>query len=402
MISNKGADYIIEQLEKNGYECYYVGGCVRNAYLNIKIDDYDLTTSATPDEICNLFSSKKLLTVGKKHGTICVEIDGNFYEITTFRTDLDYINHRAPQSVEFCATLEEDLSRRDFTINAMAFNKKRGVIDNFNGINDCKNKILRCVGNPFERFEEDALRILRGIRFASVYGLKVDELTAKAMHDKKSLLNAISKERVLTELTKILLGKHASCVLEEFWDIFCEIIPELAQIKNKKLLYNAISLSERDVNQRFALLFIENAKQFSEIALKLKFSNELKNKIALIYENIEFTDYTNPTAIKLLMCKIDKQIFDLLSFKRTLAIAQNSNEEKNAIEAAIDCSKKIIDNNECYSISQLAINGNHLQDAGYKGQIIGEMLNFALNCVILGKISNDTSKLLNLIKKNYE
>ena len=191
---------ILQKLNRCGHEAYIVGGCVRDRLLNIEPHDWDICTSAIPDEILEIFSGETIIPTGLKHGTVTIMIDGNPYEVTTFRVDGKYTDSRRPDSVCFTDNLIEDLKRRDFTINAMAYNLTSGLVDPFNGEIDLQNNLLKCVGNPNDRFEEDALRILRAMRFAVKYGLDIENTTYGAMVANKNGLKNISKERITSEL----------------------------------------------------------------------------------------------------------------------------------------------------------------------------------------------------------
>ncbi len=218
--------YCIGQLKDAGFESYCVGGCVRDALLGIKPHDYDLTTQATPDQIAQVFSHHDLVRAGEKHGTIGVVIDHNVYEITTFRTEGGYQDSRHPDWVKFVPTVEEDLARRDFTVNAMAYSPDRGYIDPWGGQADLQAKVLRAVGDPTTRFTEDALRILRGVRFAVRFDLTPEEATAQAMDALAPSLEKIAKERIFDELCKLLLDVTARDLLR-FRNILAQVIPEL-------------------------------------------------------------------------------------------------------------------------------------------------------------------------------
>ena len=213
-----GAEYIIEQLNKNGYEAYIVGGCVRDSLLGKKPNDWDITTSATPHQVKEIF--RRTIDTGIQHGTVTVMLDRRFhdyaFEVTTYRVDGEYEDHRRPTEVTFTACLEEDLKRRDFTINAMAYNQEKGGVDIFGGQEDLTNGIIRAVGVAEERFEEDALRILRAVRFAAQLGFEIDEQTSQAMTKLAKSLKFISAERIQVELTKLITSKHPDRLVEAY------------------------------------------------------------------------------------------------------------------------------------------------------------------------------------------
>ena len=216
---------LIDRLETEGFDCWIVGGCVRDSLLHKTPSDWDMTTAATPEQMCAIFSDKRLMTNGEKHGTIGVIEDGQVYEITTYRVETGCSDHRHPDSVHFTSRIEEDLSRRDFTINAMAYHPQRGLLDCFGGEDDLRQKVVRCVGEPQLRFEEDALRILRALRFAAALGFLIEPQTLCAMRQKAALLQEISAERIQSELCRTLCAPSAGKVLQlapEVWSLLLD------------------------------------------------------------------------------------------------------------------------------------------------------------------------------------
>ena len=222
-----GANEIIHTLQNNGYEAFLVGGCVRDSILGRPIHDYDITTSATPDEMMEVFKDKRIIETGLQHGTITIVIDGEGYECTTYRIDGNYSDSRRPDSVTFTRSLKEDLKRRDFTINAMAYNDEVGLVDPFNGIEDIEHYKIRCVGRAEDRFSEDALRILRAIRFASQLGFVVDSDVSLNIHKMYKNLENISIERINSEFCKIALSSEFYIPIGLFREVFSLFIPEI-------------------------------------------------------------------------------------------------------------------------------------------------------------------------------
>ncbi len=221
------AERILTLLNQAGYKAYVVGGCVRDALLSKTPKDWDICTSALPDEMERVFQGFRVVETGLKHGTLTVVLDGIPYEITTFRVDGAYTDHRHPDGVTFVTDVREDLARRDFTVNAMAYHPAEGLIDAFGGQEDLRRGVIRCVGQPEERFREDALRILRALRFASVYGFTIDEETAKAAHELKETLSLVAAERIRAELGKLLCGQGCGNILRAYRDILGQILPQL-------------------------------------------------------------------------------------------------------------------------------------------------------------------------------
>ncbi len=223
----ENARSIIHKLEAAGYEAFTVGGCVRDAVLGREPADWDITTQAGPEEMLEVFEGMRVVPTGIEHGTVTVVMDGESYEVTTYRVDGEYRDARHPESVSFVRDIAEDLARRDFTVNAMAYSEERGLVDLFGGMRDLENGIIRCVGDPAERFSEDALRILRCVRFASQLGFEIEEATADAMYEKLGLLDRIAAERIRSEFEKLLCGKGAADVLARHREVIAAFIPEI-------------------------------------------------------------------------------------------------------------------------------------------------------------------------------
>ncbi|MBR5773515.1 MAG: HDIG domain-containing protein, partial [Clostridia bacterium] len=219
--------YVISTLNDNGYESFIVGGCVRDYLMGKTPHDYDVTTSATPEQVKTCFNNNKVIETGIKHGTVTVLVDGESVEITTYRIDGEYKDNRHPELVTFSKTIDEDLRRRDFTVNAIAYNPEKGFVDLFNGIQDIKNGVISCVGNPDERFNEDGLRILRALRFTSVLDFEISKETSDSIHRNKMLILNVSPERIWTEFKKLLCGKNVRRVLLEYSDVIGVFIPEI-------------------------------------------------------------------------------------------------------------------------------------------------------------------------------
>ena len=232
---------VLNMLYDKGFEAYLVGGCVRDALMGKAPHDFDLTTNATPDEMLSCFSEMKIIETGLKHGTVTVVSDGENVEITTYRIDGKYVDNRHPEEVLFTRNIHEDLSRRDFTVNAIAYSPKDGIVDIFDGQKDIKNKIIRCVGSPDNRFAEDGLRIIRALRFASVLGFTINEKTSESIHNNKELLKNISAERIFAELKKLICGICAKEIISDYFDVFSFVFPKLSNYetackKNTQLL----------------------------------------------------------------------------------------------------------------------------------------------------------------------
>ena len=231
------AIFIIQTLNQNGYEAYLVGGCVRDALLHKETHDIDITTSAFSSEIKSCFKDYPILDTGIKHGTLTLILHKTPYEITTYRIDKNYLDHRHPASITFTRSLKEDLKRRDFTINALCWHPKSGIVDLQHGIEDLNCQLIRSIGNPDTRFNEDSLRILRALRFASVLNFTIEQATEKSMFKNKELLKSISSERINQEFSKLLTGKNAPFIMEKYADILAVFMPEISELKKNSEIF---------------------------------------------------------------------------------------------------------------------------------------------------------------------
>lgn len=361
-------EYVIEKLTKNGFEAYIVGGCVRDILLSKTPHDYDVTTSATPDEIISVFD--RTIPTGIKHGTVTVLIDDEPIEVTTFRTDGEYLDARRPESVQFVRNLADDLSRRDFTVNAMAYNQKNGLCDLFGGQEDLAAKILRAVGDPETRFKEDALRILRLFRFASTLNFKIEEKTFDAAIKCAPLLQKVSIERVMCELKTASLGENFK-VIKPLIDcsglnfIGIDTCPD----------FNLIQTHCDKPNLCLYLLFS------GEIKCDLKLSNKEKAYIEGIKKLITMPYETKVDIKRLLSVSNEEITRDFLSLKNTSDTLLN----------------EVLKNKEPYLIGHLKITGNDLIKKGIKGEKIGEILSRLQQKVIEDPTFNTKAKLLNEI-----
>lgn len=434
---------IIKRLEDAGFEAYAVGGCVRNSIMGIAVSDYDITTSALPEETERVFSDMKIVETGIKHGTVTVISHGNTAEITTFRTDGEYRDRRHPENVFFTPDLKEDLARRDFTVNALAYSPSKGIVDIFGGENDIINRVLRCVGDAEKRFEEDALRIFRGLRFMAVYGFKPEKKTALALHNKKNLLKAkaVSPERINTELCKMLCGKseYLYPVLMEFSDVLGEVIPEILPCVgfDQKTRYHNLSVWEHTVKAicsieavthlRLAMLFHDLGKppcyQFyngeghfkghgsvsTEICKKrmeeLRFDNETTKAVLSLVSRHDMLMRDDPVIIKKHLNRFGESLyFDLLKvhIADDMAKAPSARERISGYKMAEETAKNIIAQKECFSLKKLAVDGNDIIKMGYKGKEVGNALELLLDAVIEGKCENNFDSLTKYLVINKE
>ena len=391
--------FILDTLISNGFDAYIVGGCVRDSILNKIPNDYDVTTNAFPDDIMRLFD--KIIPTGISHGTVTVLIDKEPFEVTTFRTESDYLDNRHPSKVFFVKDVKEDLSRRDFTINSMAYNTKYGLVDPFNGVKDLNLKIIRCVGDSSLRFKEDALRMLRAIRFSSQLDFQIDNNTLSAISENKDLLKNISAERIRDELIKMLLSDKAFIAINHMINTktLKVILPELYEILLTNKSLNNIDLLPNKLYIRLCYLMVplKNFKLCKGLLKHLRFDNNTINLTMKFYDAI-FKNFNlqDRVSIKNLIYNISKNnIFDFLSLLKIIYI--NDFDHIKLIENAQLQVEDIISNNEPLSIKDLKINGNDLKGLGIKdGRIIGSILNFLLENVLRNPEINTKNHLLKL------
>jgi tRNA nucleotidyltransferase (CCA-adding enzyme) len=381
-------NFIIERLGEKGFSAYAVGGAVRDMLLGRAVGDYDVTTSARPEEIIECFPDCKIIKTGIKHGTVTVIVGGESYEITTYRIDGEYTDNRHPESVIFTDKLSFDLSRRDFTVNAMCYSESEGIVDLFGGKEDLKRGIIRAVGEAGKRFEEDALRILRAIRFASVLDFEVEEKTKLASLEKRELLCGISKERIYSELKRLMAGVGAYRVINEFKEIITVVLPELRDIS----LPPKERFDTADWESRFFSLFasLDNPRDAYLQSVKLlKTDKNIKEKGALALENYK-NEYSTEREIRYLLMKVGEE-----GARATLALRYTLGLSEDDGEGAIS---DIISRGLPYKISHLAIGGKEVMGAGIFGERIGLTLEALLRDVIDGKIDNDREALVNYLK----
>ena len=427
-------------LEAAGFQCYAVGGCVRDALLGLTPSDYDLCTDATPAQICSVFAHRQLLHHGEKHGTVGVVTDGQVFEITTFRTEGGYRDSRHPDWVAFVSDIKEDLARRDFTVNAMAYNPGTGYIDPFGGQADLENGILRAVGDPWQRFREDALRILRGMRFSARFHLTPDTDTATAMKELAPLLDKIAQERIFEELCKLLLSASATDLLT-FAPILTRVIPELTpsvgfQQHSPHHRYDVFTHTAHVVEAvpnelplRWAALlhdvgkpaaftqdpdgrghFKGHAKISREMAdailLRLKAPTALRQQVTeLIGQHMTKLEPEK----KLLRRRLGKLGAPLLEMLLQLQEAdmgsKGTGKEEDLMQFVRirELLQEIDAENSCLTLNDLAINGKALQQAGFTpGPKMGKCLNLLLEQVLDEQLPNDACALLEAANTLWE
>lgn len=439
---DRGARHLITFLEARNHNAYVVGGCVRDFLMGKEPHDWDICTSATPDVVCELmdYLDISVYKTGIQHGTVTVRWWGESYEITTFRTDGEYSDNRRPDSVTFVNDVNEDLSRRDFTINAMAYNDYEGLIDPWGGEADLNDKLIRCVGNPDDRFGEDALRIMRALRFASTYGFKIEEGTAAAIHRNKDLLKNIAAERIQSELCKMLCGEGVLDILLEYSDVMAVIIPELKPCVgfeqtnpyHKYDVYSHIAhavanYKGSDISIKMALLLhdvgkpecytedeagghfrghsVPGARITKEVVERLKFDNKTKAEIVdLVLHHDSIIDPI-PRTVRRWLYKIGPELLDKLIFVRIADIYAQSGkgleDRRDRILGVKLIAKQILRENQCFTVKNLAVTGYDIMNhCGIEsGPNVGRVLNWLLGRVIDGSIENKVDELIQEAKR---
>lgn len=431
----KKVQMIIDTLQAHGYEAYAVGGCVRDSILGRVPDDWDITTSAMPQETKMLFD--RTFDTGIEHGTITVLIEKEGFEVTTYRVDGEYEDSRHPKEVTFTRSLKEDLLRRDFTINAMAYNDKEGLVDVFGGMDDLQSKTIRCVGTAVERFSEDALRILRAIRFAAQLGFEIEEETKEAIKRLAPTLENISAERIQVELIKLLVSPNpgmiktayelgiTNVILPEFDAIMettqetphhCYTVGEhtikaVEEIRADKVLRLTMLLHDigkpqkktmsEDGRAHFKMHECLSADMTKEILRRLKFDNDTLHKVTKL---VQYHDYRMPAEhknVRRAMNRIGEELFPYyLEVRMADTLAQSMHLREQKIKNLIDiraCYEDILQRKECVSLKSLAINGSDLIAAGMQpGKRIGEILGALLELVLEHPEYNTKEKLIEL------
>lgn len=396
---------IIETLESNGYEAFAVGGCVRDALMGRKPNDWDITTSATPMQVKSLF--RRTIDTGIKHGTVTIMIGKEGYEVTTYRIDGDYMDGRHPDQVIFTSNLIEDLKRRDFTINAMAYNDRAGIVDAFDGVTDLDNKVIRCVREAKERFTEDALRILRALRFSAQLDFSIDKDTAIAVKELGKNLTLISKERIQTELDKLITSSCPDRIsLVQLYGLNPFIFEGATAINedNSKIYENISTLMNylpRNHYLRWAAL-MHFEKEPSTVLKKLKFDNVTINTCSKLVAAAHTPLPTDKPSLRRMVVKYGTDIFDNYLFTYIKGLSKASLYEygdANDIENFYNLYKDIIENRDCISMKDLAVGGATLIKEGYEpGKKLGAILDYLFNQVLDDPSLNNLETLLSLAK----
>lgn len=438
-------NYLISILEEDDCEAYVVGGCVRDSLLGKRPHDWDICTSATPERVCDLLACYGITTVltGIKHGTVTAVLHDGMYEITTFRVDGEYSDNRRPDHVDFVCDVIEDLSRRDFTINAMAYNEVQGcgnLIDPWGGYGDLDDKLIHCVRNPDDRFREDALRIMRALRFASTYGFKIEEKTAAAIHRNKHLLKNIAAERIQSELCKMLCGEGVLDILLEYSDVMAVIVPELEPCigfnqnnpYHKYTVYDHIAHAVAnyrgsDISIKMALLLhdigkpecytedhngghfhghgVNSMRIARDVMERLKFDNKTRKEVVdlVLYHDSDI--YPGVRTVKRWLNKIGPEMLNKLTYVKIADIYAHSEinleTRRDTVLGVKLIAKDVLAKQQCFTIKDLVINGRDVMNNCYieSGPIVGRVLNHLLDKVLDGDIENNANELIKEAKK---
>ena len=430
---------VLNRLEENGFSAYVVGGCVRDYLLGRPINDFDVATSALPEEMLEIFKDYKTVDNGIKHGTVAVVSENKLVEVTTFRSDGTYTDSRRPDSVSFERNIEEDLARRDFTINAMAYRKSEGIIDLYGGQEDLKNRLIRCVGNPTERFSEDALRILRALRFSAQLGFKLDPATLDAIIALAPTLEKISAERIRVELNKLLISKRPE-YMEAVYEagITKIVLPEFDELmktpqNNPHHCYNvgehtiaALQHVPADPILRWTMLLHDIAKpacrttdeagidhfkghapagekMAKAILRRLKFDNETIRQVAALIRWHDCRMAPEKPVIRRILNKLSPELFEkLMIVQEADTMAKSLYQREKTLERigkVRECVREILDNGDCFTLKTLAVSGKDLMEFGVpKGPKIGECLNAALEEVMKDPAKNTKEYLTEYVK----
>ena len=436
---------LIARLEQAGYSAYAVGGCVRDTLLSRRPNDWDLCTSARPEQMQEVFRGEHVVETGLKHGTLTVVIRHQPYEITTFRTDGAYTDHRHPDSVTFVEDVAGDLARRDFTINAMAYSPRTGLVDLFEGRRDLADRIIRCVGTPSERFQEDALRILRALRFASVFDFSLDPETDRALRRLAPTLKSVAAERISTELFKLLCGPGTGRILRAYPDVLAVIIPEIGSMVgyDQRNHHHHFDLWEHTVQAvenvppeadlRLAMLLHDTGKPAvctlddrgeahyrghqaasaviaERVTDDLRCDRKMRDRVIRLVRHHDIPLRTDSGAVNLdrsfLLRRLNRfgeeDLRALIMIHRADRIAtgySTREREDRRMAERIDALDALLAEQPCFTLRDLAVNGNDLQVLGLKGPAVGDALKQLLEAVMDGKIPNEKAQLNDFVTK---
>ncbi len=432
-----GAQKIFQTLIDADYEAYLVGGCVRDLIRGVAPHDWDICTSARPEETENCFAGHRIIETGLKHGTVTVLEDGEPYEITTYRTEGPYSDRRRPDYVKFVSDLEADLARRDFTMNAIALGLDGSLRDPFGGAGDIKAGVIRCVGEPTQRFQEDGLRVMRALRFAAVLGYEIEEQTAQAIHENRHMLEHVAAERIHVELCKLLVGEKAGDILRQYPDVFCQFWPQLEPLITLEQnnpwhcwggwehTIHAVEAAPPELILRLTMLLHDigkpsckstdengidhfyghpavSAKLADEMLQSLKFDNKTRERVVTLVEYHDVQIPNRERSVHKWLGRLGPEtFFQLLEIKRADGMGQAYELVKDRLAELEEMKSKaeeIIAQGQCVSLKDLAVNGRDVIAAGIApGPEVGRVLDRLLEQVLNGEVSNEREVLLKVV-----
>ena len=429
-----GAGYILQTLAAAGHEGYLVGGCVRDLLRGVEPHDWDICTSALPEETEKCFAGRRILGTGLKHGTVTVLVEGEPYEITTYRREGPYSDRRRPDYVRFVPDLAEDLARRDFTMNAIAMDLDGNLRDPFGGAEDIKAGLIRCVGEPDLRFQEDGLRVMRALRFAAVFGYEIEAHTARAIHENRAMLDRVAAERINAELRKLLAGKDAGNVLRQYPDVFCQFWPQLGPLVTLEQhspwhcrggwehTIHSVEAAPADVALRLAMLLHDigkpackstdeqgvdhfyghpavSARLADEMLQALKFDSKTRERVVLLVKRHDVPLPPTGPAIRRWLSRLGPEaFFQLLEVKRADNMGQNLEKVRGRLAELGEIraqAERILAEKQCLTLKDLAVNGRDVIAAGIEpGPEVGQVLEGLLKRILDGEIQNQRNALL--------
>ena len=437
-----GAAFVLQRLKENGFQGYVVGGCVRDSLLGRAPKDWDVCTDALPEEMQRVFRDQHVIETGLKHGTLTVMYDHEPYEVTTFRVDGEYTDHRHPDEVRFVKNVVDDLARRDFTVNAMAWNPQSGLVDAFGGQEDLRAGVIRCVGEADRRFGEDALRIMRALRFASVYGFDIEAETAAAVHRLKDTLRDVAAERIRVELAKLLCGQGAGKMLREYADVFFAILPQMAPMHgfDQRTPYHAYDVWEHTVRAvenapptetlRLTMLLHDagkpaaftvdeqgvghahghhrlSAEIAAEVLAYLRLDNATRDRILMLVEHHDWPLSTERTLLKRRLNRLGEEaLYQLIEVQRADALGKGT-EAAADVEARTETLRQaltaLLAERPCVTLRDMAVNGRDLMAEGIAhGRQLGETLNWLLAEVLNERLPNEREALLSAARTHRD
>ena len=432
-----GARCILQALNGAGYEACLVGGCVRDLLRGVEPHDWDICTSARPEETEACFAGHRIIETGLQHGTVTVLEDGEPYEITTYRTEGPYSDSRRPDYVEFVSSLEADLARRDFTMNAIAMGLDGSLRDPFGGEADIQAGLIRCVGEPDQRFQEDGLRVMRALRFGAVFGYGIEGKTAQAIHENRHMLEHVAAERINVELHKLLIGEKAGDILRQYPDVLCEFWPDLGPLVTLEQhnpwhcwggwehTIHAVEAAPPDLVLRLAMLLhdigkpackstdengidhfyghpVVSAKLANQMLRALRFDNRTREQVVTLVEHHDVQIPCRERSIRKWLGSLGQEtFFQLLEVKRADGMGQSYELVKDRLaelEKVKTKAEELVAQGQCFTLKDLAVNGRDVIAAGIApGPGVGRILKELLNKVLDGSVQNEREILLKLI-----